>query len=116
MFDSFLTDLLKIIIVVDVLAVVAYFMIGAGKRRAAQLTSPTQEAPIPAESLSLESNRLPEMIQGLSLKQRLGRPLRRLWWRSHQMAPSSRHSSSESLDAAFTKLRRVLTSYDEGLA
>ena len=114
MFDNFLTDLLKIIIVVDVLAIIAYFMVGAGRRRA-QMPAPSTQARIPAEGLSLESNRLPETIPAPSLRQRLERPFRRLWWRSRHTAPSS-YSPSESLDTAFAKLRRVLTSYHEGLA
>ena len=88
MVDNFLTDLLKIIIVVDDLAIIAYFMVGAGRRRA-QMPAPSTQARIPAEGLSLESNRLPETIPAPSLRQRLERPFRRLWWRSRHTAPSS---------------------------
>ena len=41
MFDSFLTSILQIIIVVDILAVVAYFVLGGFKRKgSAKIASP----------------------------------------------------------------------------
>lgn len=42
MFDPFLSDILKIIIVVDILALIAYFTIGA-RRGKADLELPSRE-------------------------------------------------------------------------
>ena len=80
MLDQFLTTILHVVIVVDILGVIAYFVVG-GLR-----TSPQQEIK-PRRTLSV---------------------LGWLPWRRPQVVPAT--------ESEFSKLKRVLYSYKEGLA
>ena len=116
MFEHFLTDLLKIVVALDVLGVVAYFLLGAfGKKsgvepRDLSLAEPVTSSPSPLVGLSpsVEAGRFGQ------LRSRLARAVSKL--------PGLRKSTerepafAESLDAAFFKLNRVLHSYRESLA
>ena len=83
MLDHFLTSLLQIIIVVDILGVVAYFVLGVLKPK------PQKEA-VPLRSGESIWTRLP-------------------WFRRPRPAV-------QASDADFDQLRRILFSYQEGLA
>ena len=79
MLDQFLTSVLQLVIVVDIIGVIAYFVLGGLKRRSA-----------------------PSAPSGTSLLDRLP------WRRPRAVVPAS--------DTDFSQLRRVLFSYQEGLA
>ncbi len=85
--DHFLSSLLQIVIVLDLLGLLAYFVLGALKRRKKAEAAPV--APIPAEP-------------GL--------------WRRFRQRLSFRPGNQEDMDAALDNLRRVLHSYQQGLA
>ena len=108
MFEHFLTDLLKVVILLDVLGVVAYFLMGAVRPRLKPIE------PIAGNSLweKLSSrNRMPLVTR---MRYRAFGRLRSL--SPKRFLGSRRHGSSESLEGALSKLRRVLNSYREGLA
>ena len=79
MLDHFLTSVLQLVIVIDILGVIAYFVLGGLKRGTTQ----------PTASGSPFWDRLP-------------------WRRPRAVAPAT--------DGDFSQLRRVLYSYQEGLA
>jgi hypothetical protein len=94
-FDHLLTSVLQVVIVLDVLGLVAYFLLGGLKsrrqRKALQLAPVPVDAPASARSL----------FHGLS-------------WRR---APSAAAvPAAVSLEVAYADLRRVLDGYHEGLA
>ena len=116
MFDHFLTDLLKVIILVDLLGVVAYFILGAIKPRTGRSSPDASpfEATAPQGALleSLSSSQ-PSGIHRMRdrLTDRFPR-LSCLKKHMHRRAPVS----SQNLETALSRLRRVLHSYQEGLA
>ena len=79
MFDSFLNDILKVIIVVDILAVVAYFTIGARRRKA--IPSPARESFVPPmaseQPLDLQRDRITTSQVDIPLYERVTAHLRR---------------------------------------
>lgn len=94
MMDQFLNSLLQIVIVLDVFGLLAYFVIGALKRRRRQAETPAPTTPI-------------------ALTQPERQPGR---WRRLRQRLSFRPAGHEDLDAALGNLRRVLYSYQQGLA
>ena len=97
MFNDFLTSLLQIVVVLDVLGVVAYFVLGALKPKSRTVaTTPfgdTAEVRYPFWRRALSHLKTP-----------------RLSPRRHLAA------TGDSMEAALGKLKRVLYSYQEGLA
>ena len=89
MMDHFLNSLLQIVIVLDLLGLLAYFVLGALKRR--------KQAAEPVPALVM-------------VEQRPG-----LWTRFRQRL-SFHPGGQEDVDAALDNLRRVLYSYQQGLA
>ena len=117
MFDSFLNDILKVIIVVDILAVVAYFTIGARRRKA--IPSPARESFVPPmaseQPLDLQRDRITTSQVDIPLYERVTAHLRRTLSRSRRSGKAA-SAASESLETAFLNLRRVLSSYHQELA
>lgn len=93
MMDQFLNSLLQIVIVLDVFGLLAYFVIGALKRRR------QGETPAPTPVFALTQ---PERQPGR--------------WRRLRQRLSFHPGGHEDLDAALGNLRRVLYSYQQGLA
>ena len=99
MFDEFLTSLLKVVIVVDIVGAMAYFVLGALKRSKRQAQEPAAAA---------------DTRQPIS---------RRHWW-SPQLAlsrlqairwPRRKPRPVAATDSDFVRLRRILNSFQEGL-
>jgi len=88
MMDQFLSSLLQVVIVLDVVGLLAYFALGALKRRRKSVPAP---APVPV----------------------VARPG---WWQRVRQRLSFRPGSQEDLEASLHNLRRVLHSYQQGLA
>ena len=107
MFNDFLSSLLKIVIVVDIVGVVAYFVLTALKPRHGEGT-PHSSAPV-TESTTPRWHGWPQVAALQRLRAGFGR-----------FSPSQprhvRASTSEGLEASFARLHRVLNSYQEGLA
>jgi len=112
MFEHFLTDLLKIVIVLDVLGVVAYFLLGvlkpkSGVEPANPALSELASPPVPLGGLAAA-----EAGKFGQLRSRLATAVSKLLpGRGESRAPAS----AASLEAAFVRLNRVLHSYGEGL-
>ena len=88
MMDHFLNNLLQVVVILDVLGLLAYFVSGALKRQRKVVPAPIQ---LPAEPgfWARLRDRLPARIGG---------------------------QGGENLDAALDNLKRVLYSYQQGLA
>ncbi|MCC7263302.1 MAG: hypothetical protein IT369_12355 [Candidatus Latescibacteria bacterium] len=91
MMDHFLNSLLQIVIVLDLLGLLAYFALSALKRR--------KQA---AEPVALPAMALVEERPGL--------------WTRFRQRLSFRPGGQEDVEAALDNLRRVLYSYQQGLA
>jgi hypothetical protein len=89
--DNFLNSLLQIVIALDVLGLLAYFVLGGLKRTKKALPAPVVQVQAPAGPgfWSRLRQRLPARISG---------------------------QGGEDLDAALDNLKRVLYSYQQGLA
>ena len=113
MFEHFLTDLLKIVVVLDVLGVIAYFLLGALKPKPGiepgdlVHPEPIPSSPIAPSPASSRAGRFGQLRIWLATSASRLLPGRR---ESHAAA------SAASLDAAFVRLNRVLHSYRDGLA
>ena len=105
MFNDFLSSLLQIVIVIDVIGVVAYFVLTALRPR--ETETPRAPAPQPAPGQS-RSDRGPRLALLTRVRTSLGRLVPRRRGRGQ-------HTTSEGLEASFDRLRRVLNSYQEGL-
>ena len=105
MFNDFLTSLLQIVVVLDVLGVVAYFVLGALKPRSRTVASTsfgdTAEVRYPFWRRALVRIRAPHLGLGAH---------------GHVSGNRPRVRTSDSLDQALGNLKRVLYSYQEGLA
>ena len=115
MFEHFLSDLLKVIILIDVLGVAAFFILGAIKPRTGR-SSPDAS---PLEAMAPHG----ALLESLSSAQpsRIHRMRERLTGRFPRLSslrPRHRRApvSSPNLETAFSRLRRVLYSYQKGLA
>lgn len=88
MMDQFLNSLLQVVVILDVLGLLAYFVLGTLKRQKKVVPTPIQ---LPAEPgfWSRLRERLPRRIGG---------------------------AGGENLDVALDNLKRVLYSYQQGLA
>jgi len=108
MFNDFLSSLLQIVIVLDLVGLVAYFVLAAVRPRRLRTEAVPELAPPPAATAAGWRGWTARVgLEGL------GSRLSELWRR-----PGSRPATSpaDSLEAAFGRLRRVLNSYQEGLA
>lgn len=105
MFNDFLSSLLQIVIVIDVIGVVAYFVLTALRPR--ETEAPSGRAPHPTLGPS-RSERGPRPALLTRVRTSLGRLVPRRTGRST-------HAASAGLEASFDRLRRVLNSYQEGL-
>lgn len=101
MSDSFLTSVLEIVIVVDLLGVIAYFVLALLKPRHRPMESPS-----PAPSSTPPYSLWGRLIAATGLGS-LARKKR---------TSSDRPLARESLEVAFGDLRRVLFGYEKGLA
>ncbi|MBM3280677.1 MAG: hypothetical protein FJY95_21755 [Candidatus Handelsmanbacteria bacterium] len=88
MMDQFLSALLQIVILLDVVGLLAYFVLGALKRRRESVPAPASVAAV-------------------------ARPG---WWQRVRQRLSFPPGSQEDLEASLHNLRRVLHSYKQGLA
>jgi len=108
MSDSFLTTVLEIVIVLDLLGVIAYFGLSLlrPKPRASTSSAPSGTAPNSLWRRSMATGRFGHFTQILRhpLSFRRARPT------------SPRPIARESLESAFGNLWRVLFSYENGLA
>jgi len=89
MFDNFLTSILQVVIVIDILGAIAYFVLGGLKRK---------------KRLALEvsgKESAPEIV-----------PLRQPFWKRLSLRQPRPVPATEG---DFDQLRRVLYSYQEGL-
>jgi hypothetical protein len=118
MFDSFLSDILQIIIVVDILAVIAYFTIGARRRKAdSELPQEKDRAPDFAVQLeAVQHNRVSTSQVDAPLYERVTAHLRGALSGQRKRNDDGKSVASDSLETAFLNLRRVLTSYHQELA
>ena len=125
MLNDFLSDILKIVIVLDVLGVIAYFVLGLKTKKAqpvaASVPEPEEAFIGTADDLcgpgflnpavaAADSPPLPVPATGTSLWRRLRSRLHR-----RQRTPSSPVRTG-TLDEAMSRLRRVLNSYETGLS
>ena len=108
MSDNFLTTVLEIVIVLDLLGVIAYFGLSLLRPRHRTATS---SAPSGVAPNTLWRRRMPHGRFG-QFTQILRHPLTFRRTRSTSPGPITR----ESLESAFGNLRRVLFSYEKGLA
>ena len=94
MMDHFLTSVLQVVIVLDILGLVGYFVLGSlkSRKKRALVSAPALQAPVPVPSTPGFFRRL---------RQRFSFP-----------APGG----PDSLEAALGNLKRVLYSYQQGLA
>jgi hypothetical protein len=97
MFDAFLTSLLKVVIVVDIVGAMAYFVLGALKRNKRRSLEPDAAGPSCA----------PAPRPPWSRRLALARWIR---WPSRGPRPVA------ATDSDFTRLRHILNSFEEGLA
>ena len=98
MFDEFLTTLLQIFIVIDLIGAIAYFALGA-LRRKQRASEPTADQPAPTLSLALDDKpRWKKLMPS------------RLW---QKLMPGQRLAFARSQD--IDKLRQVLYSFQDGL-
>ena len=118
MFDSFLSEILKIIIVVDILAVIAYFTIGARRRKAdSELSQEKDLAPDFAVQLeAVQHDRVSTSQVDAPLYERVTAHLRGALSGQRKRHDDKKSGASESLETAFLNLHRVLTSYHQELA
>ena len=110
--SDFLSSLLQIVIVLDVVGVVAYFVLtGLKARRTGAMDTrrpsstpalPDRMTAEPRESAGPDPGRLSSILSRLLPR------------RAHHTAASA--ATGDSLEAAFARLQRVLNSYQEGLA
>ena len=105
MFNDFLSSLLQIVIVIDVIGVVAYFILTALRPREADAPRAEEPVHMPGHSRALGGPRITLLAR---VRARLGRMV-------PQRVGRGPSSSSEGLEASFERLRRVLNSYQEGL-
>ena len=118
MFDDFLSDLLKIIVVLDILGLIAYFFLGMlRKKQCVDKVARTNSAnESTGRSFSehfkpLFENKIENSHDTASLRQRL------IDYRTNRRRQKRSNSSSRSdLESSFADLRRVLNSYCEGIA
>lgn len=88
MMDNFLNSLLQVVIILDVLGLLAYFVLGSLKTK-------TKAAPAPVQVLAPPG----------------------FWSRLRERLPVQMGGQGgENLDAALDNLKRVLYSYQQGLA
>ena len=90
MFDQFLTNLLQVVIVIDLIGAIAYFALGALRRK--QRSNETATAEQSAQPLALELDDRP-------------------FWK--KLIPGRRMAFARSQD--IDKLRQVLYSFQDGL-
>jgi len=90
MFDHFLTSILQVVIVLDVLGAITYFVLGGLKRRDRKAL---EKAPAP---LALQVEPLQKPFW------------KRFFWRQPHPVPAT--------EGDFTQLQRILYSFREGLA
>ena len=116
MFDSFLSEILKVIIVVDILAVIAYFTIGARRRRSDPelMQEKVRAADISVQLDAIQHNKEATSQTDLPLYERVTAHLRGALTRPPRSSDGD--VTSASLETAFLDLRRVLTSYHQELA
>jgi hypothetical protein len=98
MFDEFLTTLLQIFIVIDLIGAVAYFALGA-LRRKRRVNEPTADQTTPPRALALDDRPLWKKLFPSRLWQKLN--------------PGQRFAFARSQD--IDKLRQVLYSFQDGL-
>ena len=118
MFDDFLSDLLKIIVVLDILGLIAYFFLGMLRKRQFAdkngLANTANKSTGPSFSKSFKplfQSKINDSHNTISLRQRL------IDYRTNRRRQKRFHSSSHSdLESSFADLRRVLNSYCEGIA
>lgn len=110
MFNNFLSSLLQIVIILDVVGVVAYFVLIGLKPRPSDADATLLPPPTAGRSASAS--------RSLGWRGALG--FHRLRSRLGHLVPRRRARPrmpmGESLEAAFGRLHRVLNSYQEGLA
>ena len=92
MMDHFLTSVLQVVIILDILGLVGYFVLGSLKSKKKRTSIP---APVQARGLPLATPRF--------------------FTRLRQRFTFSRSEGPESLEAALGNLKRVLYSYQQGL-
>ena len=115
MVENFLTDILKVVILLDVLGVIAYFLLGAVRPK----LKPIEPLGGLCDKAPDSSNSLWEKLSSTN-RRPLVTPLRRVFGRFGRLSPkrllaSGRQGSRESLEEARSNLRRVLNSFREGL-
>ena len=89
MMDHFLNSLLQVVIILDVLGLLAYFVLGGLKRQKKAIPAPVVQVPDGPGFWSRLRQRLPVQVGG---------------------------QGGENLDLALDNLKRVLYSYQQGLA
>lgn len=118
MFDDFLSDLLKIIVVLDILGLIAYFFLGMLRKKQfvdkIGRTNSANESTGPSLGKyfkPLFESKIENSNDTGSLRQRL------IDYRTNRRRQKRSHPSSHGdLESSFTDLRRVLNSYCEGIA
>lgn len=125
MLNDFLSDILKVIIVLDVLGVIAYFLLGLKAKKADPVAGRTE--PVPEEVTVVEDGELfgPGFINPAVAAARSPSPLpapakSNLWTRVRRALPrrgrSLRARHTGNLEEAMMRLRRVLSSYESDLS
>ena len=124
MFDEFLNDLLKIVVVLNILGVVAYFLLGALRPKVTEAAGAGATAladPLHRGETSLTGEVGLDNLFSHNQKTDKGNRDSSLWGRvAKKLKPAHKPSrpayTPASMDGAFADLRRVLNSYREGLA
>ena len=120
MMNDFLSDILKVVIVLDVLGVIAYFLLGLKTKSQSETVSATaQNANEPVD----EGLFGPGFLNPAAAAIQSPPPApvgRTSFWRRMSSRLSRRRRAlksvpGESLDLAMTRLRGVLNSYERGL-
>ena len=107
MFNDFLSSLLQVVIVVDVVGVVAYFLLTALRPRQTDTSQELSGASAPS------SGSRPWTRPAAAGTSRLRALVGRVVPGRARLAPAT---TAANLEDSFSRLRRVLYSYQEGLA